>query len=450
MVTIEVPYFKQVVFHIGIAIVLFFLKFLALPWGIFLLIYGTFIVVKYQNRNNEALFISAYLVGSEVFLRMTGGYLFYEIVKYSVIYFLLLGMLLNGFPKNNQMYWIFLALLIPGLCIGLVTLNGDSEIRKSISFNISGPVCLAFASLYCYQRKFSFDQLNKLLLYIGMPIISTVTTIFLVAPNVKKLAIGTASNTQLAGGFGSNQVATLLGLGCFCFFTHLLFKSKKRSAIAIDLILLFLIAFRGIVTFSRGGMYTSFAMIMVLMLVIFWFSKSSTKFFVVKFVLIAGLFVSLSWSFISYQTNGFIDKRYANKDPIGRVKKDQFSGRQEIFAEELTFFFDHPFFGIGVGKSKETRQEELGTEIASHSEISRMLSEHGLFGLVGLLILSITPFVLYSQNKQHIYFWSFYLFWILTINHAAMRLAAPAFVYGLCLLKIQFEGSVIKAKDTTV
>jgi hypothetical protein len=32
----------------------------------------------------------------------------------------------------------------------------------------------------------------------------------------------------------------------------------------------------------------------------------------------------------------------------------------------------------------------------------------------------------------------FLLFWFLTINHAAMRIAAPAFIYALSLLKVHF------------
>ena len=39
-------------------------------------------------------------------------------------------------------------------------------------------------------------------------------------------------------------------------------------------------------------------------------------------------------------------------------------------------------------------------------------------------------------NKENIYVFCFVLFWLLTINHAAMRLAAPAFVYSLSLLKV--------------
>ena len=31
---------------------------------------------------------------------------------------------------------------------------------------------------------------------------------------------------------------------------------------------------------------------------------------------------------------------------------------------------------------------------------------------------------------------SFYLFWFLTINHSAMRIALPGFIYGLSLIRI--------------
>jgi O-antigen ligase len=80
----------------------------------------------------------------------------------------------------------------------------------------------------------------------------------------------------------------------------------------------------------------------------------------------------------------------------------------------------------------------LGISAASHNEISRMLAEQGMLGVFCLLILFITPFILYLNNRNNIFILSFYLFWILTINHAAMRLAAPAFIYALSLLKVTF------------
>jgi hypothetical protein len=54
----------------------------------------------------------------------------------------------------------------------------------------------------------------------------------------------------------------------------------------------------------------------------------------------------------------------------------------------------------------------------------RMLAEHGTLGILGLLILFFTPLVLYLENKFNMF--CCVLLLVLTINHAAMRTAAPA------------------------
>ncbi len=68
-----------------------------------------------------------------------------------------------------------------------------------------------------------------------------------------------------------------------------------------------------------------------------------------------------------------------------------------------------------------------------------MLAEHGSLGILGLLILFCVPIFLYLDNKQHVYVFCFLAFWLLTINHAAMRTAAPSFIYALSLLKVRFD-----------
>ena len=80
-----------------------------------------------------------------------------------------------------------------------------------------------------------------------------------------------------------------------------------------------------------------------------------------------------------------------------------------------------------------------------------MLAEQGALGILCLLILIISPLFLYIDNKQHLLLLSFYFFWLLTINHAAMRTAAPAFIYALSLLKVKFvdnETSVVHREPT--
>ena len=142
------------------------------------------------------------------------------------------------------------------------------------------------------------------------------------------------------------------------------------------------------------------------------------------------------WAYSSYQTSGLIDKRYANQDAIGRTKQDRLGGREQIIGTEIQMFLENPLLGIGVGKNKEYREEATGISAASHNEISRLLAEHGTLGIFAFLILFFTPLILYIDNKSHLYLLSFFIFWLLTINHAAMRLAAPAFIYSLSLLKV--------------
>ena len=93
---------------------------------------------------------------------------------------------------------------------------------------------------------------------------------------------------------------------------------------------------------------------------------------------------------------------------------------------------------MGVGRNKEVRLDETGINSASHNEISRTLAEHGSLGILTLLILFLTPIFLYLNDRSQIFALGFMVFWLLTINHAAMRIAAPAFVYGLALLRVRF------------
>ncbi len=144
-----------------------------------------------------------------------------------------------------------------------------------------------------------------------------------------------------------------------------------------------------------------------------------------------------AWSYSSTQTNGLIEKRYSNQDAAGRIKQDQLSGRGELATDEYETFLKNPIFGVGVGRNMEKRLERTGELIVSHNEITRMIAEHGSLGILGLLILFMTPLLLYIDNKYNIYLLCFLTFWLLTINHAAMRLAAPAFLYSLSLLKVE-------------
>ncbi|MCU4189500.1 O-antigen ligase family protein [Flavobacterium sp. HXWNR29] len=445
-------YIKFVIIHLLIGLLIYFVPFVSKLYAISIILVGYRYVVLRKNANNEALFVAAYIVGAEVFLRMTEGNLFEQFAKYGVMGILLIGMIYRGFSKNALPYWIFGLLLLPAIFLSFFTLNFDTDIRKAITFNIIGPITLMVSAIYCYQRKISFEQIKTIINMLAYPLMATLVYMYLYTPSVKDVVTNTESNFETSGGFGPNQVSTILGLGIFLFFVKIVLSSKTVLIRNINVLFFVIITFRGIVTFSRGGVITGFVMIIIVVLLLLYYTKSQAKSKVVMLV-VFGLFALVGiWSYSSIQTSGLIDKRYANQDARGREKLSKLTGRERLIESEFKMFLDNPIFGIGVGKNKEYRLETTGIDAASHNEITRMLAEHGMFGLFGLIILLITPMVLYLNNQQNIFVFSFVVFWILTINHAAMRLAAPAFVYALSLLKVSFvdEKSTAISGQSTV
>lgn len=437
-------YLILLLLHVLLGFSVFLFKPLAIVYAVAIGVLGCFNIIKNKNRDNEVLYWCAYVVCAEVFLRMTKGNIGNEYGKYVVMVFVFIGMYYRSFSKNAIPIWCYLVLLLPGVVYSTTVLNLETDIRKAIMFNISGPLCLAVSAIYCYQRIVTPKQMENMFRIMCYPIITTLAYLYFYTPSIQDAVTGTASNSATSGGFGPNQVSTLLGLGMFVFFVRTIFFSKSWYLLLLNVLLLFFATYRGIITFSRGGVITGGIMILLLLCKLFIVGnvRGKSKLMVVFGIAVFGL-IGI-WTYSSTQTNGMIEKRYANEDSLGREKESALSGREILMETELQMFLDNPIFGIGVGKNKEYRKELTGIDLATHNEITRMLAEHGSLGLLGLLILFGTPLLLSLNNPQHLYVFSFFIFWLLTINHAAMRLAAPAFIYALSLLKVQsFEESTL-------
>lgn len=432
----NLTYFKLVLFHLLLGIIFYFFGFLSLLYGLVIPVLGFAYILKTKNNHNQVLLASSYIVGSEVFLRMTGGNISHELAKYMVIIYCLMGVYYSGTSRKTVIYFLFLLVLIPGIYIGANVLRFETNIRKAILFNILGEITLFASVLYTFGRKIKFSDFNYILRAIALPLVSMLTYMLIHTPSVKDAVTGTASNFETSGGFGPNQVSTILGLGMFVFFSLMMFYSKSKREQLLHLGLLMLTSYRGIVTFSRGGVITGVIMILICFYLIYKYSNKKAKLKIALIAVFSFLIGMGVWTYSVMQTGGLIENRYANKDARGREKADRLGGREEIAKTELQMFWDNPWFGIGVGKNKEYREEQTGIVAASHNEITRLLAEHGSLGIAALLILIFTPLFFSIGNKHHLFLFSFYLFWALTINHAAMRLAAPAFIYALSLLKV--------------
>jgi hypothetical protein len=431
----KLPYPIIIAGHIVITILMIAIPFLVKVFFFAAVIYFILRLFTSADKNSEVILACSYFACAEVFLRMNSALPFYEMIKYLILAFMLAGILLRGFSLKSIPFVIYLLLLVPSIVIASQNIPVSESLRKAVAFNLSGPVTLGVVAIYCFQRKITTTRLEEILKLSVGPIVMITFYLFIVTPDIRDVVTNTASNFAASGGYGPNQVATALGIGMFICFIRFL-RIKNLWINVLDIVLFLAMTYRGWVTFSRGGVLTAFLMIASVIFTLFFLKRSEFRFSFLPKLGIIALGLVLAWGYTSLATSGLIDKRYANEDAAGRAKEDLSTGRAELISIELEAFFENPIGGIGAGQVKYYRAKKDGIVAASHNETSRLLSEHGSIGILSLLVLIFTPLIFRLSHKGNVYFYAFLIFWIATINHSAMRIAAPAFFYGLALLYV--------------
>ncbi|SFN72556.1 O-antigen ligase like membrane protein [Bizionia echini] len=447
----NITYISAIGFHAALGVFIYLNETLAKVYFFGAVFYFLYRIISVADslKTYEVLKACAYFVGAEVFLRTTKGAISYEAGKYIVIVFILIGMFYKGLSGKGYPYFIYLMFLIPSIFVASTTLSFDANFRTNIAFVLSGPVCLGLAALFCYDKRVTFHQMSQIMLFMALPIIAHTAYVYLYTPNLRDVLTSAASNRAASGGWGANQVAAALGLGMFVMAVRLFTKSPNLGLKLLNATILGLITFRAITTLSRGGVI---AAVMAILIFLFYYYRHSRAKKRNEVIAIFGLFcisLVMTWFVSINQTDGLVNLRYANKDHLGRDKQGLTTGRAELFEEELEGFVASPFWGIGSSRAKDQRIEEDGQGVTSHSELSRTLAEHGIFGVVILLILIFKPLDMRAKNRQNYYFYAFLAFWFLTINHMSMRIAMPAFIYGLALLHVTHDKRPIHRKQLT-
>ncbi|MCK0125036.1 O-antigen ligase family protein [Gelidibacter sp. F2691] len=446
----NITYITSVGLHVALGLLVFINESVAKLYfftAFFYFLYRIITVVD-NEKTIEVLKACAYFVGAEVFFRTTRGAISYEAGKYMVILFILMGMFYKGASGKGYPYFIYLMLLVPSIFIASTTLSFDANFRTNIAFVLSGPVCLGLSALFCYDKRVTFAQMSTILMYILLPIIAHTAYVYFYAPDLRDVLTNTASNRAAAGGFGANQVATALGLGMFIVSVRIFINSSSLGLKLLNIALLIIISYRAILTLSRGGVITGIICVAIFIGFYFVQAKSKVKGRVLGvFILFVGALL-LAWSISSSQSRGLVDKRYANQNAAGIEKEDVTTGRTDLFINEIEGFIHNPFLGIGSSRAKDQRIEDEGQGITSHNEVSRTLAEHGVFGVIILIILIFKPLYIRSFNSQNYYFYALLAFWFATINHSSMRVAAPAFIYGLALLNVTHEKRTLRRKPS--
>lgn len=426
--------------NVAIAMVMLFNSKLSVVYSLIILLAGVYAIFKNKNMDGAAHIYAAYVVGIEVLLRMNSGGFGYEYGKYATIVFLVLGILVGKRNRKLPVSFIaFILLLVPS--IFFVDYPTFDMSRQMVSFNISGPVTLGIAGIYFYRRRIPIQQLRKTFLAMLYPIIAMSIFVYFRSGSLEDVDFTTESNFQASGGFGPNQVSTMFGLGILIIAAAYFLNIRLFRVKNLNIILLLAFLIRGLATFSRGGMLAPIVAI-ILCVVIMSVTDASfqEKMSRVVYIFMALFIVSVvGFYYVNEVSGGLLEMRFKGESMYDKEKSNMFSGRLEIFEEDIEVFQDNVLTGVGPGMASEKRAEISGVFAAAHIEYSRLLAEHGLFGIIAILIMVLFPvstFFKLKSGDEKILLILCSVFVFITLGHAAMRLAAPGFVYGLGFIYI--------------
>jgi hypothetical protein len=402
----------------------------------FVTIIGALWLSMSSKKLEWVAYAAAYITGAEVLWRMTGAQSFWETGKYGVAAIFIVAMVRHWRVKPSIFPVLYFLLLLPSTFLTFHNLPLD-ESRRELSFNLSGPFALMVAGAFFSQLSLSRENLLRIFIALIGPIIGVAAIAFFGIATAEEIVFTAESSHAASGGFGPNQVSSILGLGALASFLILLDKDVGlRLKILCGGVMLFLAA-QGALTFSRGGLYNVAGAIILTSF--FLLKDSRTR---IQFVLAILLVSAVAYFIIFPRLDSFTEGALS-----ARFEDTSTSGREELARADLEIWFDNFIFGVGPGVATEHRSEVSHTGIA-HTEFTRLLAEHGLYGLVALFVIVGTAarslFKARTARERALIVaiagWS-----SLYMLNAAMRLVAPSIMFGLA-----FAYFMPAAKETVV
>ncbi len=399
-------------------------------------------VLRFKNVNSYISVFLIYLIAFEILARMakTSPYLPYETGKYMMFFGLLYGILAES--RRGVLGYFMLLALLPAFFFDL---SGE-VIFKDLIFNLIGPINLCLAVIYFYRNKFTLEGLKVLMRFMIYPILSVLGFIFIKTPDLSEIDFTLGANFSTTGGFGSNQVSTVLGLAMYLIFLFWINRWKFSGYRMVDLAIICVFAFQGLLSFSRGGVIGGALGILIFILVIRFAGMTGTRYKlpqVGRYLIFGVIALIVSFMVANLVTGGMLLLRYQGETAgtLSGIKEKNLNalttGRLEIFMEDFELFERYTVAGVGAGGSKYMRSASKG--ILTHVELGRLLSEHGLFGIFNFLLTIIVGFTLFYINKNPVHkgiLIGFYVIGLYSMFHAATRTFVSPVLIGLSVIWI--------------
>ena len=381
-----------------------------------------------RDRPLEQLaYAGAYLTGAEALWRVTrvSGYVvIWEFSKYMLVAVFVIGLIVRKrFTIRNQLLPIlYFALLLPSALIPLME-SSFSVAREDISFNLSCPLALAISVLFFAQLDRDRLDTRKLLLAMIGPALS-LAAITLHQTIVSEVDFSQHQSLKATSGyFGANQVSATLALAALGALLVMLEEQASKGLRVLMFAVMMFLLIQSALTFSRGGLYTFSGGAIVVFLCLVTDAQKRLRLLLFGIVILA---------LANYVVVPALD-RFTDGALLTRFADTGLTGRDDLAESDLSLWREHPWLGVGPGQSMYHRDVSIVGAVG-HTEFTRLLAEHGAFGLGSLIVLGIMGLRAARRRTAPAdkalalagLAWS-----VLFMATTGMRMVAPAFMVGV-------------------
>ena len=418
-------YRRLILAHVAVGVLVFAVHPIATVFGLVVLAQALRVALV-GRRVDDSFMMIAYLAGCEVFWRMTGARLPWEFSKYLAV-LVALSTLIRLAPRPRVGLAVtYLALLLPGCAIAVTAMDLGAA-REALVSNVLGPITLAAVAGLAFSVTLTREAVSRILWSAILATLPMATYMLLMLVSVKNLTFTDEANAAASGNFGPNQVAASLSFALLAMMLLVVVVGEVRyRMVIIGLGGWFVVA--SFLTFSRGGLL-SFALAAAVAAALM---TADVRRFLVTIVVVALgalLLFGLIFPRLDAFTGGQLSRRYTDSTT---------SHRSSIAEGDLRLFLGAPLLGVGVGRSPDLREAGDAQGRQSHVEFTRLLAEHGAFGIaaMGALVAMAIAAVRRGIGQAGRAWSAACLVWsLVTMGHSDMRVAAIPVAFGLACLR---------------
>jgi len=385
------------------------------------------------------LTLIAYLPGTEIIWRQSRAPIPFYVAPYLAI--AIAGaagfMVLQSISKPGRSAVFYLALLVPSVVVTISV--ASTTAREAVTFALVGPVTLAALVVLCSHvvvEPWFFRRLLWALVIGGVgPLVIALTAINDTLAAGGTVDFGSEANFITSGGFGPVQVSSVMGLTVLGAILLVVFeRDPAPRMLAAGLAVLATI--QSFLTFSRGGMFGT-AIALGALAISQTRSPEGRK----RVIAVVGVAFAFGYFVIVPRVDDFTEGAFRERF------EDTSSGRTGLATNDLEIFKENLAFGVGPGMSKYSRlpyeqcrlrADECNNEASSHTEFTRMLSEHGLVGLGSMVVFATIVVQAVRRSGPSMSICITFLAWaVAQMFYANMRVVAIPIAFGLAFVRVE-------------